>query len=89
MQYSKCTKTFARADYLKKHDCKLVLDQETGCLSNSNQAAPDDVTTKQPTDKAPVHMLPGKTPRLDQPHTKKSGLKSSKKTLQTVPLTRT
>ena len=42
VQCSKCKKTFTRAYNLKKHKCKL--DQETGCLSESNKAPLNDVT---------------------------------------------
>ena len=65
MQCSKCKKTFARADNLKRHKCKL--DQETACSSDSKEAAPDDVTKEQPTKKTLVNMFPGEASFADEP----------------------
>ena len=75
VQCSKCKKKYARADNLKRHKCKL--DQETGFISDSKEAASDDVTTEQPTDKTLVNVYPGITPRLDEPPFKKRCLKES------------
>ena len=44
-QCSKCRKTFTRADNLKRNKCKLVLDQEIACLSDSKEA-PSNVAGK-------------------------------------------
>ena len=78
MQCSKCKKTFTRADNLKKHKCRLVLDQETGRLSDSNEASSNDVTTEQLTNKALVNIFPRKTSPLDSPPIRKKCLKFSK-----------
>ena len=55
MQCSKCKKTFARADNLRRHKCKLA--QETGRLPDLNEACSKDVITEK--------MFPGKAARLD------------------------
>ena len=69
MQCSKCKKTFARGDNLKRHKCKLV--QETGCLPDSNEAPLKDVTTKQLSEKTLVNMFPGDVSSIDEPPAKK------------------
>ena len=76
VQCLKCWKTFTRVDKLKKHGCKLdVFDKETVCLPDSNEAAPDDVTTEideQPTDKGPADVFPDKAYSIDKLLTKKA-----------------
>ena len=55
VQYSKCKKTFARGDNLKRHKCKLAEEVERSPDSNEDHS--NDMTTKK--------MFPGKTPRPD------------------------
>ena len=72
MQCSKCKKTIAREDNLKKHKCKPdVFGKETICFPDSNETAPDDVITEQPTDKAPADVLPSEAPPADESSTEK------------------
>ena len=75
VQCSECKKTFTRAYNLKKHKCKL--DQETGCICDSNKASRDDMTAEQPTEKTLVNMFFGEASSINKPPIKKRCLKES------------